>query len=535
MIKILLSILILFSFSYQTYSEVFEVGPSKELATPNDVPWESLSAGDTVKIFYSEDAYKCKWVICRIGTEENPIVVHGVANPQGELPIIDGGNATTRSEINYWNEERSIIKIGGANKPEDTTPEYIIIENLDIRGGRPPAKFTGRNGASAYDNNTAAIFLEKGKHIIIRNCILRECGNGLFVANGSSDVVVEYCYIHSNGNVGSIYEHNSYTEADGILFQFNRYGFLGEGCLGNNLKDRSAGLIVRNNWIEGGNRQLDLVDSHADHIKNLDNYEITLVSGNVLIEREGEGNSQIIHFGGDSGIENDYRSKLYLWNNTIVSTRTNNTTLLRLSSASQTCYSTNNIIFVTANGNKLAMINGNGSLFNNNCFVKPNWVKDHSNGDGIVENIEPYEGNDPGFIDIDDDNYLLVETSPCVDKGAFMMQPIEPPRWVYIKHRLKAARPHDDILDIGAYEFEKPAGVNNQENSLLVYPNPIKNDCTILNIGNNEISIYNQSGDLVHGAIIYGDYTWKVDPELANGAYYIKIGNKKSIKVILVR
>ena len=62
---------------------------------------------------------------------------------------------------------------------------------------------------------------------------------------------------------GSIYEHNAYTEALGIVYQFNHFGPLCASCLGNNLKDRSAGTVVRYNWIEGGNRQLDLVESDS--------------------------------------------------------------------------------------------------------------------------------------------------------------------------------------------------------------------------------------------------------------------------------
>lgn len=32
------------------------------------------------------------------------IVFQGVPNSRGELPVIDGRNATTRQELNYWSE-----------------------------------------------------------------------------------------------------------------------------------------------------------------------------------------------------------------------------------------------------------------------------------------------------------------------------------------------------------------------------------------------------------------------------------------------
>ena len=75
----------------------------------------------------------------------------------------------------------------------------------------------------------------------MRNCALHDCGNGFFASSQSSDVIVEGCQIYDNGIEGSIYEHNNYTEARGIIFQFNHFGPLRTGCPGNNLKDRSAG------------------------------------------------------------------------------------------------------------------------------------------------------------------------------------------------------------------------------------------------------------------------------------------------------
>jgi hypothetical protein len=531
--RILIPIFLLVS-SINLFANVYEVGPGKEFVTPNDVPWESIEAGDTIKIFYRENPYKSKWVICVVGNEDNPIVVHGVADGDGNLPIIDGENATTRSEINYWNEERSIIKIGGANTPEDVLPEHIIVENLDIRGGRPPMKFTGRHGESAYDFNASAIFVEKGKNITLRNCIFRDCGNGLFVANGSSDVLVEYCYIHSNGNPGRYLEHNSYTEADGIIFQFNRYGFLAEGCDGNNLKDRSAGLIVRYNWIEGGNRQLDLVDSHADHIKGLTKYDNTYVYGNILIEREGEGNSQIIHFGGDSGTEDDYRPLLYLIHNTIISTRSGNTTLIRLSSKDQFCIALNNIVYTTAPGNKLALINGEGSLSMSSAFMKPGWIKDHSHGSGSVDTEFIIDGDDPGFVDLTNDIYLLRSDSPCINKGGVIADGLFRPVWEYIKHRKKQERELDSEMDLGAFEYVDPTGLEEMVDKELLYPNPVQDKCLIPNPKNESIKIFNIQSEIVLETLAYDDYTWQPDESLENGLYLVKVG-MKTYKVILLR
>lgn len=85
------------------------------------------------------------------------------------------------------------------------------------------------------------MFVEKGEDITIRGCVLRDCGNGLFVSPQSRRVTIEGCHIHGNGIEGSILEHNASTQSRSIDYRFNRFGPLRAGCRGNNLKDRSCG------------------------------------------------------------------------------------------------------------------------------------------------------------------------------------------------------------------------------------------------------------------------------------------------------
>src|SRR5262245_58152631 len=87
----------------------YAVGPGHPYATPSDVPWETLLPGDQVLIHWRSTPYRDKWVICRQGTPSDPIVVRGVPGPAGELPVIDGSNATTRLALDYWGESRAVI------------------------------------------------------------------------------------------------------------------------------------------------------------------------------------------------------------------------------------------------------------------------------------------------------------------------------------------------------------------------------------------------------------------------------------------
>jgi len=439
----------------------YEVGPGQTLANIGDVPWESLAAGDEVLIHWRTDAYHEKFVICARGEPDNPIVIRGVPGPNGELPVIDGQSATTRAELDYTNASRGVIKIGSANNPSDTLPAYIVLEGLDVRSGRPPFTFTGPDGTETYSDNAASIYVEKAEHLTIRQCLIHDSGNGLFIGafdGQTQNILIEGCGVYDNGIEGSIYQHNSYTAAIGITFQYNFYGPLRADCGGNNLKDRSAGLVVRYNWLESGNRQLDLVDAEDSSVLvNHPSYSTTFVYGNVLIEPDDAGNSQMVHYGGDSGTESDYRKgTLYFFNNTVISTRTGNTTLFRLSTNDEHAVCHNNLLYVTESGDRLAMLSSNGVLDLSHNWHKPNWTDSHSGLDGTInDDGTSVSGDAPGFEDEGNQDFHLADGSPCINAGADLPAAVLPDHDVagqYVSHRAGEPRPLEPPFDIGAFE-----------------------------------------------------------------------------------
>lgn len=433
----------------------YEVGPGKALTTIGAVPWESLNAGDTVKIYWQATPYREKWVINRTGTSGAPITVTGVPGPGGALPIISGENATTRSQLAYWGRQRAVIKVGGASTPGDALATWIVIENLDVISARPPYTYTSPTGVvESYVDAASSIFIETADHVTVRNCIIRDSSNGLFAAyNPSSNILVTGCYIYSNGRSGSVYEHNVYTETRGITFEYNRFGPLRAGCLGNNLKDRSAGTVVRYNWIEGGSRQIDLVESNdfAD-IRNDPAYHTTYVYGNVLSEPVGDGNRQMIHYGGDNGDETLYRKgTLYLYNNTVISKRTDKTTLLRLSTNAEHCDARNNLIYVAAAGSTLELLDDTGTL-----TLTKNWLKTgFSNsffGAGAVTASGNVTGTAPGFTNEAGADYHPTVSSPCIGAATALAAAVLPAQALsrqYLAHQ--QSEPRADVQDIGAF------------------------------------------------------------------------------------
>ncbi len=438
---------------------IYEVGPGQKYSLVEKVPWENLLAGDEVHIHWRPQPYRTKWVLCRRGAKDKPIVIKGIPSSKGELPVIDGRRAVTRPELRFWGEQRGIIKIGGARDPADTMPAYIVIENLDIRSARPSFFYFNSDGLQKYFQNAAAIFIEKGEHITIRNCYLHDCGNGLFVAYETKDLLVENCSIYHNGIKDSYYEHNVYTEAAGITFQGNYLGPLRERCLGNNLKDRSAGLVVRYNWIEGGNRQLDLVDSEGgDEIRYDPRYRTTYVYGNVLVKQKVDPNSQVIHYGGDSGDESAYRKgTLFLYNNTIVSRRAS-TTLVRLSTNGEHLDCRNNILYTSHAGKSFAILDESGTANLSHNWLKKGWKAAHSRSDGKVKSeAEIYSGDNPGFQNEVKNLFFLTADSACLNQSVPLPAAVQknyPIKKQFIGPRGMKTRPTDSLKNLGALSVE---------------------------------------------------------------------------------
>jgi len=463
---VLLVSLLLCALAAGAQAATYDVGPGQPLANVGDVPWESLAPGDTVQIHWRATPYREKWVISRAGTAAQPITVRGIPNGSGDLPVIRGDGATTRLQLDYTNEQRGIIKIGTASP--NVLPQHIVIENLDVRSAKPGYTFTddAGNAGVAYVANAAAIYVERGRNLTIRGCTLHDAGNGLFIGiydGDTRDILVEKNYLYDNGNVGSAFEHNNYTAAVGITFQYNRFGPLCAGCGGNALKDRSIGTVVRYNWIESGNRQLDLVDAEDDPSLISDpRYRDTWVYGNVLVEPDGAGNSQIVHYGGDSGDTSIYRKgTLHFYENTVVSTRSGNTTLLRLSTNDESADVRNNVVYVSATGNRLAMLDGAGQLALRANWFKTGWVNSHSGLTGTITTpVANVTGTSPGFVNEAGQDFHPTSGSQARDAGTTLEAAALPTHAVvreYVKHQAETARPVDGVLDIGAYEFDAGA------------------------------------------------------------------------------
>ncbi|MGH9674758.1 MAG: PKD domain-containing protein, partial [Bryobacteraceae bacterium] len=376
-----------------------------------------------------------------------------------QRPIIEGAGAVTAPGLVFWNESRGVIKVGGASKPVDTMPRYIVIQGLEVRRARTSHKFTNASGGqSSYAANAAVLYVEKCENCTFRNNVLSDSGNIIFISRDSRSIIIEQNSIFKGGNFGSSHEHNVYSEALGIQYEGNYLGPLLAGAAGTNLKDRSAGTVVRYNWIEGGNRQLDLVDSSFARIIADPSYRSAFVYGNILIERINDGNSQVLHYGGDSGNLARYRKGvLYFYNNTVISRRSDNTTLFRLSSSGETVDARNNIVWVEATGSRLALIDKTGTLLLSRNWLKTGYRTSHSGFTGsLIDDGTSTTGSTPGFVDENGNDFHLIQSSPAINAGGNPDPAVMPAHAVTRQYKAPQntePRPSDGVWDIGGFEY----------------------------------------------------------------------------------
>ncbi len=436
---------------------LLEVGDNLTYPNVNDVPWETLGAGDTVRIHGRPTPYAEKILISTRGSAEQPIVVCGVAGQNGERPVLTGVNARNRLGAPYpsWKPFQGfgLITVVDKNRWGNTPATKIgniVIQGLTLTKALPSQPFYDNTGAlDTWSTSATGLYIYGAENVVVRGNVLTDNGNGLFVTSKgneheiSRDILVQGNQIYGNGSVTSYLVHNIYTEASGIVFENNYLGQTRPGAKGANLKDRSAGLVIRNNWIESAARTLDLVDpqeSYGVMINEPDMHE-THVYGNVFVNTPPNVSGSMIHYGGDSfddctdlaacwsyrnGTLHFYNNTVYIRMDQLQSYRIN---LFHLSSNFETVVLTNNIIHRTsstpgATPTTLQLMTTNqGKVPLGNIVFRTNWMQQgyvYSNAPigGTVQGEENLIlGTDPGFTDKAQWDFSLSPTSPALGRG----------------------------------------------------------------------------------------------------------------------
>ncbi|MFO0553998.1 MAG: right-handed parallel beta-helix repeat-containing protein [Polyangiaceae bacterium] len=426
----------------------YPVGPTEKYKSLADVPFESLEAGDTVRIHYRPEPYREKLWVGGVGKADAPIRVCGVKGPNGELPILEGSGATTRKNLPFpfdGHQARGLIVVGWRRGgPWQEQPEHIVIEGLELRGASPPNKFIDKAGTeTAYVDSAAGIFVQRASHVTIRGCVIHENANGLFVGSAGNeeltrDVLIEDNEIFDNGIPDSFYQHNVYNEASGVVYQFNRFRSprAGKGGVvqGGNIKERSAGVVVRYNWIENGAHLLDIVDSQEARDPNVKEptFHETFVYGNVLV-RGPVPSGSMVHYGGDSGLLDTYRKgKLHFFQNTVVVENANYrdydmTAVFQISTNDELLESVNNVYASTGAATPLkpiALLGARDGVCAGQASFAGDWIQEGIAAlDGLPGKVPQItavvsgfdgatRGDSPGFVALDGHDYRPGKDSP---------------------------------------------------------------------------------------------------------------------------
>lgn len=461
------------------------VGPGKRHENLADVPWAKLRAGDTVRVFPRAEPYHEKIMIGGVGRPDAPIKVCGVRGPKGELPVLDGAGATTQPGLEFpydGHQVRGLVIIGKRHSdPYREQPEHIVLESLEIRNANRQHTFRDRHGKETkWAENAAGVFLQRGDHITIRGCVIHDNENGLFLGTAgaeelSHDILVEGNHVYGNASPTDWFEHNLYNEASGVVIQHNHFGPPKRGpngTLGANIKERSAGVVIRYNWIEDGAHLIDLVDSQEARDPNLKDprFHVSYVYGNVLV-RGKEASGSMVHYGGDSGLFDTYRKgTLHFFHNTVVVRNATHpewqgTAVFELSTNDEKLDMRNNVVFAESPPTPtrpVALLGARDGIISGDATLASNWLSTGVNAlDGVPGKLHDRRakvagfeaslfGADPAFADPAKLDYAPSPSSALVGKAS-RVQGDHAVSLQYVLHGRAEPRPREDPPSIGAF------------------------------------------------------------------------------------
>ncbi len=484
------------------------------------VPWVNLAAGDTVRIHYRSEPYRKIIGLRSVGTDSQPIKVCGLKGPGGKLPTISGENATPIDGYLYnWGTDPGenigdygVILVGRTGIFGDDwqhKAKHIIIEGLKIVGAHASNTYvpSGENPRN-YVFGAAGVRVTNGENITIRDCEITGNGNGIFLrgddnggeASITRNTLAEGNYVHGNGNVGRVTEHNIYSQGVDPVFQYNRIGRQRAGAGGSSLKDRSSGTVVRYNWIETNARILDLVEAEdASLVVAEPSYGNAYVYGNILINEIDETDNyqsaaNMVHFGADNMADDSNgaclaaegvcrNGTLFFYNNTVIIKDYRNIAqnslwvqdrIFEISIADANVEIRNNIFHLFApNGSpNLTLMRNHGTAnLNGTNWITSGWVEhifetQWSHWTGTVNyNGTLIEGTDPEFSrityisgDLSMDDYTPGEASPVLNQASALAPQVISNGYLlnemYRLHQYSVPRAISGLaMDLGAFEF----------------------------------------------------------------------------------
>jgi hypothetical protein len=265
----------------------YEVGAGKKYPSLESTPASgTLKPGSIIRVWNTDttgsspSTFHEYYQIASTGTAAQPIILCGVPDSLGNLPVIDGSNATGQPTVvnNGAAAGAGIISVWpGAGTPYgywqsgSAGPSYVTVTGLHIAHGTPNYNYTppGGGAPTAYQQFTACLNIRSGSYIDLGGNHLDTCGLGLFTADNGNNgwvsitqlVTMTGSHVQNAGISGQNGEHEAYVQTWYALLQGNLFDNYNPQASGSAIKWRGVeGIFRYNNILSGGARLLDLVE-----------------------------------------------------------------------------------------------------------------------------------------------------------------------------------------------------------------------------------------------------------------------------------
>ncbi len=338
----------------------YDVGPSQPYRRLQDVATKWMPAGSTIRL-HNEDGtglspttFHEAIQIVTAATAAQPVRVCGVPDAKGNLPVLDGVDATIHPEVQPTMVGAALVTVGGDTKsvayPGYTAVQNVVVEGLHLRNARAGVRYAVTRGSDGeWTDGASCLLIEAGHQISVIGVEMEGCATGgqsLWTKaqwNGSSlNHLWEGNNLHGNGVAQSAAAHQLSLGAWGEVVQFNAISGMVSGSAGDDL--RSAGVldVIRYNYLgDGAAHLLDLTEvgdgaPYLSFARFVAQSDTGLLDGDHVAEWQEAlntefvyGNSYVngstvtpIHFGYDrDGTEVARKGQLYWYNNTFVQTQ----------------------------------------------------------------------------------------------------------------------------------------------------------------------------------------------------------------------
>ena len=268
----------------------YEVGAGKPFATIQSTPDAgTLAPGSIIRVWNTDttgsnpSTYHEYYQIHNTGTPTQPMILCGVPDARGNLPVLDGANATAQAGtstgaaagygiVSIWAGGYGNSTPYGYWQSGSAGPSYVSVTGLHLVHGTPDYTYTPPGGgtATAYVDGASCINVRSGSYLDFGGNDIDTCTNGIFTAENANSawadisqlVTVTGNHIHMSGYKTDETEHQIYFQSYYGLMQGNLINDYVSTAAGSDIKWRGVEGIFRYNFVGSGTaRNFDLVEN----------------------------------------------------------------------------------------------------------------------------------------------------------------------------------------------------------------------------------------------------------------------------------